>query len=71
MKIGEHYYTPRFCTVKIKEMFESRSEAAAAGYKEPTYWDDEEYGIAGKSLDMYHMEFAGYKITGKANKYAS
>ena len=59
MKVGEHYYTPRFCTVKIEEMFESRREAAAAGYSEPTYWDDDpKYGIAGKSLDMYHMEFA-------------
>ena len=29
-------------------------------YTEPTYYDDPYYGIAGKSLDMYHMKFAGY-----------
>ena len=61
MKIGESYYTPRFCTVKIKEMFASRKEANESGYTEPTYWENDEYGILGKSLDMYHMEFAGYK----------
>lgn len=64
MKIGEHYNTPRFCTVRIKEMFDSRSDAVHAGYKEPTYWDNAEYGILGKSLDMYHMEFAGYRKDG-------
>lgn len=61
MKVGDRYNTPRFCTVRIKEMFDSRSDAMHAGYKEPTYWDNDEYGILGKSLDMYHMEFAGYK----------
>lgn len=61
MKIGDRYNTPRFCTVRISAMFNSRKEAEDAGYKEPTYWDNAEYGILGKSLDMYHMEFAGYK----------
>lgn len=60
MKKGDWIETPRFCGVRIKEMFDSREEAAAAGYKEPTHYEDPEYGVAGKSLDMYHMEFAGY-----------
>ena len=66
MKVGESYYTPRFCTVKIKEMFASRKEANAAGYTEQTYWENDVYGILGKSLDMYHMEFAGYRKDGAA-----
>ena len=64
MKIGDRYNTPRFCTVRIKEIFASRKEANDAGYTEPTYWENDEYGILGKSLDMYHMEFAGYKKGG-------
>lgn len=57
MKIGDFVYTPRFCTVQIKEIFASEAEARAAGYREPTYYSGE-YIILGKSLDMYHMEFA-------------
>ena len=60
MKKGDRIYTPRFCTVQIEEVFESRSEASAAGYTEPTYYEGE-YGVAGKSLDMYHMQFAAYR----------
>lgn len=61
MKAGEKYYTPRFCTVRIKEIFEDRASAAEAGFTEPTYYDGGEWEIVGKSLDMYHMEFAAYK----------
>ena len=60
MKVGDRVNTPRFCTVRIKEVFDSREEAAQAGYKEPTFYEGE-YGVAGKSLDMYHMEFAAYR----------
>ena len=38
MKIGDHVYTPRFCSVTIKEVFNSRNEAVDAGYKEPTHY---------------------------------
>lgn len=60
MNKGDYVYTPRFCTVKIEEVFENREAAARAGYTEPTHYRGE-YEIAGKSLDMYHMEFAAYK----------
>lgn len=59
MKAGEKVYTPRFCTVEIKEVFRSREEAEKAGYKEPTYYKGD-FGVLGKSLDLYHMEFAAY-----------
>ena len=57
MKIGDFVYTPRFCTVQIAAIFESEAEARRSGYCEPTYYKGE-YIILGKSLDMYHMEFA-------------
>lgn len=61
MKIGDIIYTPRFCTVRIKEIFENKEAARKNGYEEPTYYDDPEWGIVGKSLDMYHMAFAAYR----------
>lgn len=60
MRIGDMVYTPRFCHVRIEAIFSSRSEAAAAGYTEPTHYTGPGYGIAGKSSDMYHMTFAAY-----------
>ena len=57
MKIGDYVYTPRFCTVKIKEIFASEVEARKNGYNEPTHYKGE-YTILGKSLDVYSMEFA-------------
>jgi len=64
MKIGDRVFTPRFCTVRIKEIFNSREEADAAGYKGETHYswkNNDGYEVVGKSLDMYHMEFAAYK----------
>lgn len=60
MKAGDRVYTPRFCTVMIGKVFGSAQEARAAGYREPTHYSGE-YVVVGKSLDMYHMEFAAYK----------
>ena len=57
MKIGDSVYTPRFCTVRIKAIFENEAEARDAGFCEPTYYKGDHI-ILGKSLDMYHMEFA-------------
>ena len=62
MQKGDIVKTPRFLTVRIDEVFDSEQEARKAGYTETThYWDDPEYGIYGKSLDMYHMVFAAFK----------
>lgn len=60
MKAGDTVYTPRFCTVMIKAVYESRKEANENGFTEPTYYDGE-FDVLGKSLDMYHMEFAAYR----------
>lgn len=61
LRAGDMAYTPRFCTVTVKEVFDSRNAAESAGYTEQTYYEDGSYGILGKSLDLYHMEFAAYK----------
>lgn len=60
MKVNDYVCTPRFCTVKIEKMFTSENEARKEGYTEPTHYENAGYGILGKSLDMYHMKFAGY-----------
>ena len=65
MKTGDSIYTPRFCTVTIAEIFDKEESARLAGYTEPTYYQDPVYGILGKSEDMYHMVFAGYRKEGK------
>ena len=57
MKIGDSVYTPRFCTVRIKDIFEDEAAARAAGFCEPTYYKGD-YIILGNPLDMYHMDFA-------------
>jgi len=62
IKKGDKVYTPRFCTVTIKEVFPSRREAKQSGYEENTCYENPEYVVLGKSLDMYHMEFAAAKI---------
>lgn len=60
MNIGDVVYTPRFCTVKISDVFESKEEAGDAGYTEPTYYRGE-YDIYGKSIDDRHMVFAAVR----------
>ena len=65
MEKGDRIYVPRFCTVTISEVFETEESARLAGFTEPTYYSDSDYGILGKSEDMYHMTFAGYKKEGK------
>lgn len=61
MKKGDRVMTPRFCTVTIKHVFSNRENAVKKGYTEPTHYQDASYGILGKSIDMYHMEFSAYK----------
>ncbi len=61
MKKGDRVYTPRFCTVKLEKVFRNEENARKAGYTEPTYIEIDGYGIAGKSIDMYHMKFAAYR----------
>ena len=50
MNIGDRVYTPRFCTVRVKALFDSRQEAEQAGFTEPTYYEDPSaaFGVSGK-----------------------
>lgn len=61
MNVGQWVQTPRFCGVRISEVFSSEADARAAGFVEPTHYQGTEWGVMGKSLDMYHMEFAAYQ----------
>lgn len=61
MKVGDRVFTPRFCTVEIAEVFADRRAAAESGYTEPAHFHKNGWTIYGKSLDMYHMEFAACK----------
>ncbi len=62
MKKGDFVQTRRFGKVRIEDIYDSEFKARMAGYTETThYWDDVDYGIYGKSLDMYHMEFAAFR----------
>lgn len=62
MKVGDWINTPRFCKVKIEQVFEDRRKAAEAGFTEPTYYrSDPEWDVLGKSIDMYHMTFAAVR----------
>ena len=60
MQKGDYIYTPRFCTVQINEVFESKTEARENGYTEPTHYQGE-YEILGKSIGMNRMVFAAVK----------
>lgn len=59
MKDGDRVYTPRFCTVIIERVFNNPMEAQKEGFTEPTHFHKNGWTVFGKSLDMYHMEFAG------------
>lgn len=61
MKIGDRIFTPRFCTVKIKAVFNSAEDARKHGFTETTHYKNPEWNVVGKSVDQYHMEFAAYR----------
>ena len=59
MKQGDTIYTPRFCTVRIAEVFENLSEARRQGYTEPTYYrENPDFDIYGKHTGTNRMIFA-------------
>jgi hypothetical protein len=60
MKKGDYVKTPRFCTVKIEEVFENARSARAEGYTEPTHYEGE-YEILGKHTGINRMIFAAIK----------
>ena len=61
MELGTRINTPRFCTVTISAIFENSEDAVKCGYVEPTHTKLPDWEIKGKSIDMYHMEFAAIK----------
>ena len=61
MKIGEWIDTPRFCKVKIEEVYEDNSKALENGFTEPTHYRDEEYHVRGKNIGINRMIFAAIK----------
>ena len=63
MKVGDRIYTTRFCTVRIKEVFETEEEARENGYKEPTYYKGN-FDVLGKSIGINRMVFAAVKKSG-------
>lgn len=60
MKKGDYIYTPRFCNVRIEEVFGGRDEARENGYTEPTHYNGE-YDVLGKPLGVNKMIFAAVR----------
>ena len=61
MKKGDYINTPRFCTVKIEEVFANNADALAQGFHEPTHYRNDEYEILGKHTGLNRMIFAAAK----------
>lgn len=61
MKVNETVMTPRFCTVRIKEIFNSRQVATEAGYTEPTFYRENGWIVLGKSVEVNRMIFVAVK----------
>lgn len=60
MNKGNYIYTPRFCNVRIEEVFKNRDEARENGYTEPTHYKGD-YDVLGKSIGVNRMVFAAVK----------
>ena len=58
LKEGDDLYSPRFCWITIKKVYDTVADLFAAGYSEPTHIWNDRWDIRGKSLDMNHMDFA-------------
>lgn len=60
MKKGDYIYTPRFCNVRIEEVFSDETVARENGYTEPTHYRGD-YDVLGKSIGVNGMVFAAVK----------
>ena len=58
IKVGDYVRTPRFCTVRVEQIFTTKEDMYAAGYREPTHFMDPNYVICGKSIGLNQMVFA-------------
>ena len=61
METGKYIDTPRFCRVKIKEIFHNPRKAYEAGYTEPTHYHKNGWTIYGKVYKPNYMYFAAVK----------
>lgn len=61
---GDYVRTPRFLSVEIKEVFDNPELMHEAGYTETTHFQDPDYEVCGKSLDINHMIFAAARKGG-------
>lgn len=56
--VGDYIRTPRFLGVRIEAVFDCEDTMRAAGYTEPTHYQDDDYVVLGKSVGLNHMSFA-------------
>lgn len=61
INVGDYIETPRFCKVKISEVYTDNNKAWAEGYTVSTDYRNEEYHIRGKITGKNTMIFAGIK----------
>ena len=61
MKKSDYVSTPRFCTVRIQQVFVAHQEAADSGYTEPTHFNSADYDVRGKHIGTNKMVFAAIK----------
>ena len=62
MQKGDVVKTPRFLSVKIAEVFDSKEVAYQQGFHAPThYWNDPEWDVLGKHTGENRMVFAAVK----------
>lgn len=58
LEAGDRVYTPRFCNVTLEAVYGTVKELRAAGYTEPTHYQNDRYVIRGKSTGFNRMVFA-------------
>lgn len=58
LEAGDRVYTPRFCSVILEAVYGTEEELYAAGYTEPTHYQNDRYIIRGKSTGFNRMVFA-------------
>lgn len=61
VKVGDRFYTPRFCTVTIEKVFASEEEARMHGYRESACYNGD-CVILGKPEEANRMIFAAAPI---------
>ncbi len=61
IKVGDRFYTPRFCTVTIDAVFTSEEDARMHGYRESTCYNGD-CVILGKPEGLNRMVFAAVPV---------